>query len=109
MAFERRRNGKLYYYRSRRVCGRVVKQYVGAGDVGRLAAEADNVHRDIRRATDRRQLEESQVVATLNDQLNELGKLVDQLIKYHLVCAGWRQHHRQWRPPKNARRNSTRR
>ena len=39
MAWERRKPGRRYFYRSRRVGGRVVKDFFGKGAIGQLAAD----------------------------------------------------------------------
>jgi hypothetical protein len=40
--------------------------------------------------------------------LNELGTLVDMVVECQLVCAGWRKHHREWRPNRGRRRKHNR-
>lgn len=103
MGWEQRKNGR-FYYRSKRIGSRVVKQYIGGGASGFDAAAADAAAREERRKVVALNLE----TAELSAHIEEFAILVDQLVSCQLVCAGWRQHHRQWRPPKNARRNSTR-
>ncbi len=43
-------NGKAYYYRSRRVGGKVRRQYVGCGEEAELAAALDELRRARRQA-----------------------------------------------------------
>ncbi len=105
MALELRRNGRKYYYRSRRVQGRVVKEYVGGGEQGRQAAAADQAGRNARRQAARLCKEMNKDVGDLVVQLDEFDKLVDQIVICQLVGSGWRQHHRQWRPPNGRRRH----
>ena len=50
MSWERRRNGRLFYYREFRRGRRVVKQYVGGGSVGEAAAKEDSERRAARMA-----------------------------------------------------------
>jgi hypothetical protein len=39
-----------YYYRSRKVGGRVVREHVGRGPVAELAAQLDDIRREERKA-----------------------------------------------------------
>lgn len=106
MAWERRRNGRLYYYRVRREGDRVAKEYVGTGEAGRRAAEADQAARDARREAAQRRKEQGRPVSELSACLDELGRLTDLLVACHLLTHGWKQHHRQWRAPTNGRARS---
>ena len=97
MGWERRRNGREYYYRSRREGDRVVKEYVGGGETGRRAAAADQADRDASRQAAQLRQEESGKLEPLVANLDEFDRLVDQLLTCKLLCAGWKRHHRQWR------------
>src|SRR5947209_3462452 len=96
MAWEKRGDGQ-FYYRSLRVRGRVVKQYIGTGERGRKAAEEDRATRDARRQATLLRQEKNKDLDDLIVQLDEFGTLIDQLVTCQLLCAGWRKHHRQWR------------
>jgi hypothetical protein len=106
MAYERRRNGKLFYYRSRREGDRVVKTYVGGGEIGHQAAEADQAAR--RQAAQLRK-ETSRKLEQLVSNLDEFDRMADQLLTCQLLSAGWKQHHRQWRSSNGCRRSRDRR
>jgi hypothetical protein len=91
-------SGGRYYTRSRKVNGRVVREYVGGGRIGQLAADLDARNRkrrqleaaESRRAKVELDYRESQV-KTLND-------LVDRLARAALLAAGFHQHKRgDWR------------
>jgi len=87
-----------YYTRSRRENGRVVREYVGGGVLGELAAQMDAIARD-KLDTDR----ESNRIArkeieTLDASVAELNELADLLVAASLLAAGFRQHNRgNWR------------
>lgn len=104
MAWELRRNGRTYYYRVRREGNRVIKEYIGGGEQGRQAAEADQAARDCRRQATLLRKEANRAVDDLAVHIGEFDQVLDQLVTCQLVCSGWRQHHRQWRPPTNGRR-----
>ena len=90
MAWERRVGGGTYYTRSRRVRDRVVREYLGCGLLGQLAAENDAEAREERRAE---QDSPREVEATLA----ALGSALDQLIPSVLVEAGYHRHKGEWR------------
>lgn len=91
------KNGR-YYTRSRRENGRVVREYVGGGKMGELAAQLDAIEREqreVERAAAQAQREE---VAALDAPLGELNELVDQLVQAAMLAAGYHQHKRgNWR------------
>ena len=90
--------GGRYYTRSRRVNGRVIREYVGGGTVGALAEQLDALQRqkcETERATSRAERDE---VAALDAPLAELDELADLLARAALAAAGYVQHHRgEWR------------
>ena len=94
MGWERGR----YYTRSRKVNGRVIREYVGAGLLGELAARMDANERQQRedeRAADRTRRAE---LEALDGPLNDLNDLAEMVARAALVAAGFRQHKRgEWR------------
>ena len=91
------RKGRLYYYRSERVGGRVVKRYGGAGRTGELCAAIDAMtarereleREEARDLADRRQRR--------RDKVYKLLKRASRLVGEALRAAGWHQHKREWR------------
>jgi hypothetical protein len=105
MAWETRARGTRYYTRSRKVAGRVVREYVGRGIVGELAAREDEERRAqrtealARRREERRRDEEAARV--LRDLVADLDALAASLTAATLGAAGY---HRQNRGPWRRRR-----
>jgi len=87
-----------YYTRSRRENGRVVREYIGGGVLGELAAQMDAITRD-KRDTDREGNRIfRQEIETLDASVAELNELADLLVAAALLAAGFRQHNRgNWR------------
>lgn len=87
-----------YYYRARKVNGRVVREYVGTGFVAELAAQMDaseRREREIERAARRAERDE---LDALDAPLNELNTLADLVAKAALMAAGFHCHRRgEWR------------
>jgi hypothetical protein len=98
MGWDIHRGGRKYYTRSRRVQGRVVRRYVGAGDVGELAAAADACRRAQRQAQASELKAERARWQAAEQLLRELDAGVDLLAQAALLAAGFRQHDRgEWR------------
>jgi hypothetical protein len=94
MGWERGR----YYTRSRKVNGRVIREYVGSGDLAELAAEMDAIERQ------RKQIEgaaihaEREELQALDGTLDEVNDAADLLARAALAAAGFHQHKRgEWR------------
>ncbi len=98
MAWETRKRGGAYYYRARRVGGRVVKEYLGTGPLGELAAlltEEDRAERLAKAQADRRRRAELDDVA---QQVGEVCQAVDDVAAAWLTLAGYHRHDRgAWR------------
>ena len=98
MGWETRRRGGRYYTRSRKVNGRVVREYVGTGLAAELAAEQDAAERRERAAARERARQIESRDAPAVAALAELGRVLDGLAAAVLIGAGYRRHHRgEWR------------
>ena len=98
MGWETRARGGRYYTRSRKVGGRVVREYVGMGRVAELAAMLDAAERRERTAARQRLREAEAADAPAFAALAELGAAFDGLAAAFLIGAGYRRHHRgEWR------------
>jgi hypothetical protein len=98
MGWERRERGGLYYTRSRRVDGRVVREYVGRGLVGELAARLDVADRERRlaqRAADRKQ---DEGLDSADAAVSAFCEVSEILARASLLLAGYHRHDRgEWR------------
>ena len=99
MGWERGR----YYSRSRKVGGRVVREYVGGGLAGLLAAQEDERRRDERVAQRAALRAEQARLAPAERALDELCALTDALMVGALTAAGYHRHHcGEWRKRRGA-------
>jgi hypothetical protein len=97
MAWEQRGNG-IYYYRSVRIGGRVVKEYCGAGVLAELAAREDDQRRRERAEIETRLRQEREAVAAAVAAHEALSRATDALIMATLTAAGYHRHDRgPWR------------
>ena len=107
MAWEKRERGGLYYTRSRKVNGKVLREYVGGGVLGEIAALEDECER-------RRREEEADFWKEEREQLEALAAPVDELCEAAetiawavLLAAGFRRHNRsEWRRQRDRRTSS---
>jgi hypothetical protein len=87
-----------YYTRSKKVNGRVVREYVGGGRVAELVAQMDAIKRQQREAERAARLAERAELDALDAPLDELNDLAELLARAALAAAGFHQHKRgEWR------------
>jgi hypothetical protein len=96
MALESRGNGK-YYYRKRRVGGKVVSEYVGTGYAATLMHLLSEHERQ--EATEKRQAWQAAVDAEnqLDALVDGVGEVVNVYADALMLASGYHQHRRQWR------------
>jgi len=92
------RGGRLYYYRSRRIDGRVVKEYVGSGPPVELIAGEEEATRRTERARRKTEKAERERLEAFDREIDAACEAIDLLARAALVGAGYRQHIRgEWR------------
>lgn len=98
MAWERRARGGLYYTRSRKMNGRVVREYIGAGETAALIAQLDALERQSKEQERAAEREELARLAALESLVRPICDEVDRAYRETLSTAGYHQHKRgEWR------------
>lgn len=93
MGWERGR----YYTRSKKVNGRVVREYVGTGRVAELAARMDTIDRE-RRRMEALAIRQERTALELDADLEALIEMTNQMAQAALLAAGYYRHKRgEWR------------
>jgi hypothetical protein len=97
MAWETRNGKGRYYTRSRRVNGKVVREYFGSGPAAEQAALDDALER-LRRSERRRKFAIDQVQrATEQQRVEAYCQWVEVVMRAELVAAGYHYHRGEWR------------
>ncbi len=103
MAWETRQRGGRYYTRSKKVNGRVIREYVGTGLVGERAAAADERERAQRQAQQAAWQADQERIESAIAPLEEFCDAVETLAQASLLLAGYHRHHRgEWRRKRGA-------
>jgi hypothetical protein len=98
MAWEKRGRHGPYYTQSRRVDGRVVREYVGRGPLAESIAQADEAEREARRLERGREREQLEQDRELDQLFSAYSAGVDELLRGVLEAAGYHRHKRgEWR------------
>ena len=92
MPWETRRRGTCYYTRSKRIDGRVVREYIGIGPVAELIAQEDETERQQQAQKRQEWLIEKEAVDILDQDLKALDVACRSLMQQHLEAAGYHQH-----------------
>jgi len=98
MGWEKRERGGPYYTRSRKINGRVVREYIGGGQLGKLAAEADALERRRREEEAEARRAERDRLEALESPVAKLYEITEALARATLLAAGYHRHNRsEWR------------
>jgi hypothetical protein len=96
--WERRERGGLYYTRSRKEGGRVVREYIGGGVLGETAALEDEYERRQREVEAALEKEERERLEGIMAPIDEVCEAAEVLARAALVAARYRRHNRgEWR------------
>ena len=93
MGWERGR----YYTRSKKVNGRVIREYVGAGRIGELASRFDELERERKKLARAEERARRAELDSLDASIDEFCDLTDSLARAALHVAGFHQHKGEWR------------
>ena len=102
MAWESRERGGPYYTRSRRVNGQVVREYIGGGELARIASESDAISRTLRKAEWQQERAKLERLETLSAPLGELCEVTEILTRARLLAGGYHKHKGEWRRERNS-------
>lgn len=97
MAWETRNGCGRYYTRSRRVDGRVVREYVGTGELAELVADQDKLERDLRKLEREGLAAEAEELADSLAPLEAFTRVTEVEMKKALEEAGFHYRRGQWR------------
>ena len=101
MAWEQRAGCRYYYQSERDESGRVVKKYIGTGDLAETIAHADETRRRAREARRAREREELERAEALVAPVLEIDEDADILARAALVAGGFHRHKGEWRRVRN--------
>ncbi len=101
MAMERR-NGRVYYYTSRRIGQAVVRHYDGAGPAAELCARMADIERETRKLDRCEQADRWERLKRKSAKLRGWIESVNRVIGDALRAAGWHQHRWEWRRKRGA-------
>ena len=96
MGWEERR-GRKYYYRKRRIGGRVMSKYVGTGPVAEAAATLDELKRQTREKERELFRREQEKQRAIDQEVDRACLLTRHLIHAALLLCGFHMHRGEWR------------
>lgn len=110
MGLEQRR-GSFYYTRSRRVNGKVTREYVGSGQFALLAFEMEQadglLEKYLRLKEQELWQQEREAALTLDQVVGEVCEDTGRLFHEAMVAAGYHQHARgEWRKKRKGELNA---
>ena len=91
------RQGHKFYYRKKRIDGRVVSQYVGTGRLAEICAEGDELLRGIEKEKRNAERSTREAEAEIDRQLDAVESALAALVSAVLRSAGFHKHKGEWR------------
>ena len=96
MAWETRGTGR-YYYRKKRVGGRVVSEYIGQGQTAQTIAEIEATYHQLHHSLSMLAQAEREAEADQEAAFDALARQIAALTRGTLLLAGCHTHKGQWR------------
>jgi len=96
-----------YYTRSQKVNGRVVREYIGGGEVGALAAQLDAIEREHREWERECWRLEKEQMESFDASVAKVCQMADIIAKAAMVAAGFHCHRGEWRRRRVQEKNRT--
>jgi len=93
MAWEKGR----YYTRSRKVKGRVIREYIGGGEIGALAAQLDAIEREQREHERGLWRIEREEIEAFDETIAKVCQMADIIARAAMVAAGFHRRRGEWR------------
>ncbi len=104
MGWEGRARGGRYYTRSKRIAGRVVREYIGTGEAAEAMADVDSLEREQRRQEALEWQRERARYGAVDAALAAFCQACDEVLERELMAAGYHRHHRgEWRRRRDGR------
>lgn len=103
MGYEKR-GGNLYYYKKKRVNGRVVSQYIGGGELARFTYELDQADRELESMEQAERQAARAESILLDDQVNNTLEMMKTHVEQALMEAGYHKVKGEWRKKRKPRR-----
>lgn len=98
MGWEKRKgSSSKYYTRSRRIGGRVVREYLGRGPLAEIAATLDAFDRLERENASEQVRQQREAAEAIDQSVKDLAKLCDLLVEVELLKSGYHKHKGEWR------------
>lgn len=86
-----------YYTRSRKVNGRVVREYIGGGEIGLLVAQLDEIERERRKQERERWRREKEEMESFDTSIEKICLAAEAVAEATMLAAGFHCHRGEWR------------
>ena len=86
-----------YYTRSRKVNGRVIREYIGGGTIGALAAQLDATKREQRKHERGLWRAEMKEIEAFDEAVAKVCQMADIIARAAMLAAGFHRHRGEWR------------